>query len=136
MKRVDNRKKKDNLTPMQRQWIEIKNKYPDYIIFWRLGDFYETFREDAKIASKALNITLTSRKTADSEWELAGVPHHAVDSYLARMVDQGFKIAVVEQLEDPSKAKKIVRRGVVRLVSKGTVTAPESLGKANNYLVS
>ena len=135
MKRFDDSHKK-KLTPMQKQWLEVKKQYPEHIIFWRLGDFYETFKEDAITTSKALNITLTSRKTAETEWPLAGVPYHAVDSYLARMVEQGYKVAIVEQLEDPSKAKTIVKRGVVRLVSKGTVLAPESLKKSNNFLIA
>ncbi len=132
----DRNLKSSKLTPMQRQWLEIKKQYPDYIIFWRLGDFYETFNDDALVTSKALNIVLTSRKTADSSWPLAGVPHHAIDSYLAKMVEQGYKVAIVEQLEDPKTAKTIVKRGVVRLVSKGTVLETQALGTSNNYLIS
>ena len=136
MKKFDDRKIKPILTPMQKQWIEIKKEYPEYIIFFRLGDFYETFQEQAVEMSKALNITLTSRKTSGSEWLLAGVPHHALDSYLSKMIEKGYKVAIVEQLEDPKLTKKIVKRGVVRLVTRGTITEPESLNKLNNYLVS
>lgn len=136
MKKFDDRNIKPILTPMQKQWMEIKKEYPEYIIFFRLGDFYETFREQAVEMSKTLNITLTSRKTSGSEWPLAGVPHHALDSYLSKMIEKGYKVAIVEQLEDPKLTKKIVKRGVVRLITRGTITEPESLNKLNNYLVS
>ncbi|MHA1707826.1 MAG: DNA mismatch repair protein MutS [Candidatus Heimdallarchaeaceae archaeon] len=137
MKRFDDRKLKPKLTPMMQQWREIKNKYPEYIIFFRAGDFYECFNEDAKIASEVLNITLTARTVGEKKFPLAGVPYHAVDSYIAKMVQNGYKIAVVEQLEDPKTAKKIVKRGVVQLITRGTITLQESLSRSNNnYLVS
>ncbi|MHA1224067.1 MAG: DNA mismatch repair protein MutS, partial [Candidatus Heimdallarchaeaceae archaeon] len=136
MKRFDDRKLKPKLTPMMQQWKEIKNKYPEYIIFFRAGDFYECFNEDAKIASEVLNITLTARTVGEKKFPLAGVPYHAVDSYIAKMVQNGYKIAVVEQLEDPKTAKKIVKRGVVQLITRGTITLQESLSRSNNnYLV-
>ncbi len=137
MKQFDDRKLKPKLTPMMQQWQDIKKQHPDYIIFFRAGDFYETFNEDAKVASEVLNITLTARTIADRRFPLAGVPFHAVDSYIAKMVENGYKIAIVEQLEDAKATKKIVRRGVVQLVTKGTITLPESLTKGqNNYLVA
>ncbi|MHA1853563.1 MAG: DNA mismatch repair protein MutS [Candidatus Heimdallarchaeaceae archaeon] len=136
MKRSEFGTKTTKITPMMRQWYEIKSKYKDYIIFFRAGDFYETFNEDAKIASKVLNITLTARNVGDKSYPLAGVPYHAVDGYIAKMVANGYKVAIVEQLEDPKKAKKIVKRGVVQLVTKGTIVLPESIGKNPNYLVS
>ncbi|MHA1346104.1 MAG: DNA mismatch repair protein MutS [Candidatus Heimdallarchaeaceae archaeon] len=137
MKRFDDRKLKPKLTPMMQQWQKIKNQYPDYVLFFRAGDFYECFNEDAKIASDILNITLTARNIGEKKFPLAGVPYHAVDAYIAKMVQSGNKVAIVEQLEDPKFAKKIVKRGVVQLVTRGTITLPESLGKSrNNYLVS
>ena len=137
MKRFDDRKLKPKLTPMMQQWQKIKNQYPDYVLFFIAGDFYECFNEDAKIASDILNITLTARNIGEKKFPLAGVPYHAVDAYIAKMVQSGNKVAIVEQLEDPKFAKKIVKRGVVQLVTRGTITLPESLGKSrNNYLVS
>ncbi len=137
MKRFDDRKLKPKLTPMMQQWQKIKNQYPDYVLFFRAGDFYECFNEDAKVASDILNITLTARNIGEKKFPLAGVPHHAVDAYIAKMVQSGNKVAIVEQLEDPKFAKKIVKRGVVQLVTRGTITLPESLGKSkNNYLVA
>ena len=137
MKSFDDRKLKPKLTPMMQQWQDIKKEYSEYIIFFRAGDFYETFNEDAKIASKVLNITLTARTLGEKRFPLAGVPYHAIDAYIAKMVENGYKIAMVEQLEDPKTAKKIVKRGVVQLISRGTITLPESLAMGhNNYLVA
>lgn len=137
MKSFDDRKLKPKLTPMMQQWQDIKKEYSEYIIFFRAGDFYETFNEDAKIASKVLNITLTARTLGEKKFPLAGVPYHAIDAYIAKMVENGYKIAMVEQLEDPKTAKKIVKRGVVQLISRGTITLPESLAMGhNNYLVA
>ncbi len=137
MKRFDDRKLKPKLTPMMQQWQDIKKQYSDYIIFFRAGDFYETFNEDAKIASEVLNITLTARTIGEKKFPLAGVPYHAVDSYIAKMVENGYKIAIVEQLEDAKAAKKLVKRGVVQLITRGTITLPESLSRGqNNYLVA
>jgi DNA mismatch repair protein MutS len=136
MKRFDDRKLKPKLTPMMQQWQQIKNQNPEYVLFFRAGDFYECFNEDAKIASDVLNITLTAKPVGERKIPLAGVPYHAVDSYIAKMVQSGYKVAIVEQLEDPKTAKKVVKRGVVQLVTRGTITLPESLGKGqNNYLV-
>ena len=137
MKQFDDRKLKPKLTPMMQQWQDIKKEYKDYILFFRAGDFYECFNEDAKIASEVLNITLTSRTLGEKKFPLAGVPYHAVDAYIAKMVENGYRIAIVEQLEDPKVAKKVVKRGVVQLVTRGTITLPESLSKGfNNYLVA
>ncbi|MCG3215147.1 MAG: DNA mismatch repair protein MutS [Candidatus Heimdallarchaeota archaeon] len=137
MKQFDDRKLRPKLTPMMQQWQDIKKQYTDYILFFRAGDFYECFNEDAKIASKVLNITLTARTLGEKKFPLAGVPYHAVDAYIAKMVEGGYRVAVVEQLEDPKVAKKIVKRGVVQLVTRGTITLPESLTKGrNNYLSS
>ena len=137
MKRFDDRKLIPKLTPMMQQWQDIKKRYSEYIIFFRAGDFYETFNEDAQIASRVLNITLTARTLGEKKFPLAGVPYHAVDAYIAKMVENGYKVAMVEQLEDPQTTKKIVKRGVVQLVSRGTITLPESLARGhNNYLAA
>ena len=107
-----------------RQYLEAKRRYRDAIVFFRMGDFYEMFYEDALSASRALDLTLTSRsKTADGNAiPMCGVPHHAADTYLTRLVQKGFRVAICEQVEDPKKAKGIVRREVVRVVSPGTFT--------------
>ncbi len=125
------------LTPMMKQWHEIKTKYPDAIVFFRLGDFYETFYEDAQIASRELNITLTSRGgTKNEKTPLAGVPHHALDSYLPRLVKKGYKVAICEQMEEP-KPGKLVKREVIRVVTAGTIHEDTYLDdKANNYLMT
>ena len=137
MKRFDDRKLKPKLTPMMQQWQDIKKLHSDYIIFFRAGDFYETFNEDAKIASEVLNITLTARSIGEKKFPLAGVPYHAVDAYIAKMVENGYKVAIVEQLEDAKSTKKLVKRGVVQLITRGTITLPESLSKGqNNYLTA
>jgi DNA mismatch repair protein MutS len=137
MKRFDDRKLRPKLTPMMQQWQDIKKQHKEYVLFFRAGDFYECFNEDAKIASEVLNITLTARTLGEKKFPLAGVPYHAVDAYIAKMVENGYKVAIVEQLEDPKTAKKVVKRGVVQLVTRGTITLPESLAKGhNNYLVS
>jgi DNA mismatch repair protein MutS len=126
------------LTLME-QYRRIKSQYPDAILFYRVGDFYETFYEDAKIASRVLGIALTSRDKDDDgkPVPLAGVPHHAVESYLYKMVKAGYKVAICEQVEDPKKAKGVVKREVVRVVTPGTIFEPEALEhKENNYLVA
>ena len=121
-------------TPMIKQYKEIKNKYPDYIIFFRLGDFYEMFYEDAEIGSRELEIALTSRDP-ENKVPMAGVPYHAADQYISKLVSKGYKVVICEQLEDPKKAKTIVKRDVVKIVTPGTVTDLNSLEeKKNNYL--
>ncbi|MFX1511371.1 MAG: DNA mismatch repair protein MutS [Promethearchaeota archaeon] len=124
-------------TPMMRQWHDIKAKYPDAIIFFRLGDFYETFYKDAEIASRELNITLTSRSTSKTESApLAGVPYHALDSYLPKLVRKGYKVAICEQMEE-AKPGKLVDREVIRVVSAGTIHESTYLDdKSNNYLMA
>ena len=111
------------LTPAMQQYYAAKEKYPDCVIFFRMGDFYETFCEDAEICSRELEITLTSRgKMGGGEpIPLAGVPYHAVETYLGRMIQKGYKVAICEQIEDPKKAKGIVKRDIVRVVTPGTV---------------
>ncbi|HVC18540.1 MAG TPA: DNA mismatch repair protein MutS [Vicinamibacterales bacterium] len=110
-------------TPAMRQYLEAKRQYRDAIVFFRMGDFYEMFYEDALVASRALDLTLTSRsKDAGGGIPMCGVPHHAADTYLMRLVRKGFRVAICEQVEDPRKAKGLVRREVVRVVSPGTLT--------------
>ena len=109
------------LTPMMRQYYAIKEQYPDSILFFRLGDFYEMFGEDAKLASRILEIALTSREAGpEGRIPMCGVPYHAVDGYLEKMVRSGYKVAICEQLEDPSQAKGVVKRDVIRVVTPGT----------------
>lgn len=126
------------LTPAMQQHAGMKEKYPDCLLLFRMGDFYETFGEDAKIASKALNITLTARRAGmGGKIPLAGVPYHALDHYLKILIKKGFKVAICEQVEDPKLAKGIVKREVVRVVTPGTIIEPDMLdGNTNNYLMS
>lgn len=125
-----------NLTPAMKQYLEIKEKHRDCILFFRMGDFYEMFFEDAVTASKVLDIALTSRnKNKEDSVPLCGIPYHAASSYIATLIDHGFKVAVCEQVEDPKMAKGIVKREVVRVITPGLVVDPENLdAKANNYL--
>ncbi len=126
------------ITPMLRQYLEIKERYPDAILFYRMGDFYEMFYEDAEVASRILEITLTSRdRKSENAVPMCGVPVHAAENYLTRLVLAGKRVAVCEQVEDPAKAKGLVRREVVRVVTPGLITAEGSIGaKTNNYLVA
>jgi len=117
---------------MMRQYRELKARYPDYLLLFRLGDFYELFFEDAQLGSRLLGITLTARQQAP----MAGIPYHAADTYIARLIRAGQKVAVCEQMEAPAKGKKLVRREVVRIVTPGTVTDTQYLdGGANNFLL-
>ena len=125
-------------TPMMRQYFEIKNEYKDCILMYRLGDFYEMFFEDAHIASKVLEITLTGRDCGQEERApMCGVPFHSVDSYIARLVENGYNVAICEQTEDPAAAKGIVKREVIRVVTPGTIMDAAALDDSkNNYLAS
>ncbi len=129
---------RDKLTPVRRQYLRIKQRYPDTLLLFRMGDFYETFDEDAHTASQALDIALTSRSMGKgSPVPLAGVPAHSLEPYLARLIKAGYKVAICEQLSDPAASKGIVDRDVVRVVTPGTVVEPSLLEqKANNYLVA
>ncbi len=127
------------ITPMMQQYLAIKAQHQDAILFYRLGDFYEMFFDDAVTASKVLGITLTSRNSKDDENRipLCGIPYHAVSSYLAKMIKAGFKVAICEQVEDPKEAKGVVRREVVRVVTPGLVTDEQLLSdKDNRYLAA
>jgi DNA mismatch repair protein MutS len=125
-------------TPLTRQYTQIKNKYPDTILLFRLGDFFETFNDDAVITSQVCGITLTKRNNgAAGEMPLAGFPHHQLDNYLPKLVRAGYRVAVCEQLEDPKRAKGIVRRDVVEVVTPGAALYDKLLDtKKNNYLTS
>lgn len=126
------------LTPMMRQYLDIKEQYPDAILFFRLGDFYEMFLEDAKLASRELEITLTGRDAGEPERvPMCGVPFHAADSYIHKLINKGYKVAICEQVEDPKAVKGLVKREVIRVVTPGTVIDANSLNdKDNNFLVA
>lgn len=124
-------------TPMMRQYNEIKRQHKDALLFFRMGDFYELFFEDAKLASKVLGITLTARSKGESAIPMAGVPHHAAETYIRRLIKAGLKVAICDQLQDPDEAKGIVDRGVTRIITPGTVTEDSLLeDKSNNYLMA
>jgi len=126
----------ENLTPMMRQYWDIKHQHPDAILMYRLGDFYEMFFEDAQLVSRELDLVLTGRDCGLPERAaMCGVPFHAADGYIARLVQKGYKLAICEQTEDPAQAKGLVRREVVRVISPGTVIESEMLDEGkNNYL--
>ncbi len=129
---------KQELTPMKRQYNAIKEDNQDCILFFRLGDFYEMFDEDAKLAAKELDLTLTTRdrnKPKEEQTPMCGVPYHSVDAYIARLVAKGYKVAICEQMEDPAQAKGIVQRDITRIVTPGTVTESCMLDESkNNYI--
>ncbi|MDF7636753.1 DNA mismatch repair protein MutS [Leuconostocaceae bacterium ESL0958] len=129
---------KDKETPMMAQYHQIKAQYPDAFLFYRLGDFYELFEEDALRGAKILELTLTSRnKNAENPIPMAGIPYHAANNYIEILVDQGYKVAIVEQMEDPASAKGMVQRDVVQLITPGTKLAEQKGdGKENNYLAA
>lgn len=124
------------LSPMMKQYFEIKQAYPDTILFFRLGDFYEMFFDDAKTASKELDLVLTGRDCGQEERApMCGVPFHSADGYIAKLVSRGYKVAICEQMEDPKAAKGIVKRGVIRVITAGTVIESSMLDETkNNYL--
>ena len=124
-------------TPMMRQYTEIKKQHKDALLFFRMGDFYEMFFEDAKLASKVLGITLTSRSKGEGAIPMAGVPHHSSEAYIRKLIKAGHKVAICEQLQDPTEAKGVVERGVTRVVTPGTVTEDAMLeDRSNNYLMA
>lgn len=128
------------LTPMRKQYLEIKQKHPDCLLFFRLGDFYEMFDDDAKIASKELDLTLTTRdrkKSAEERVPMCGVPYHSYQAYLARLVAKGYKVAICEQTQDPAQAQGLVERDVIRIVTPGTVVDASMLDESrSNYIAS
>lgn len=125
------------LSPMMKQYMQIKEENPDCILFFRLGDFYEMFFEDAKLASKELELALTGRNCGlEERAPMCGVPFHSADSYISKLVERGYKIAICEQVEDPAQAKGIVKREVVQIITPGTVTATESLNETDNNFIA
>ncbi|MBQ9832164.1 MAG: DNA mismatch repair protein MutS [Clostridia bacterium] len=127
---------KGSLTPMMRQYLDLKEKYSDCLLFFRLGDFYEMFFEDAETASRELEITLTGRDCGlEKKAPMCGVPHHSVDTYLNRLIERGYKVAICEQLTDPSESKGLVERDVIRIITPGTVIEEAILNEnKNNYI--
>src|SRR5438046_6590850 len=127
-----------SLSPAMRQYRQFKSQYPGYVLFFRMGDFYEMFWEDAQLAAKTLGVALTSRnKGSPDEIPMAGVPFHAVEGYLRKMIAAGHKVAICEQMEDPKLAKGVVQRDVVRLMTPGTLTDDPLLdGRCDNYLAA
>ena len=128
--------KNQKYTPMMEQYLEIKNDYKDFIVFFRLGDFYEMFFDDAYVASKELELALTGKDAgAEERVPMCGIPFHAASSYIEKMVSRGYKIAVVEQIEDPKEAVGIVKRGVVKIITPGTISSGLK-DNENNYIGS
>ena len=128
---------KNKVSPMMLHYIDIKNKYPDTIVFYRLGDFYEMFFDDAITASHELELTLTGRNAGlEERVPMCGVPYHAKDAYIEKLVDRGYKVAICEQLEDPKEAKGIVDRDVIQVITKGTILDNLLNEKDNNFLAS
>ena len=125
------------LTPMKRQYLDIKQQHPDCLLFFRLGDFYEMFDDDAKLASRELDLALTTRdrniEDPDERTPMCGVPYHSAEAYIARLIAKGYKVAICEQMEDPALAKGLVQREVIRIITPGTVTESSMLeeGKSN-----
>ncbi|MDD6666220.1 MAG: DNA mismatch repair protein MutS, partial [Eubacterium coprostanoligenes] len=128
--------KEQKLSPMMAQYFEIKKNYPGVILFFRLGDFYEMFFDDAKVAAGVLDLVLTGKDCGQGERApMCGVPFHSADSYIAKLVSYGYKVAICEQMEDPATAKGIVKRDVVRVITPGTVIENNILDDStNNYL--
>ena len=135
---IDKTNMASKMTPMMQQYLQTKEEYPDCILFYRLGDFYEMFFDDAITASKELEITLTGKNCGlEERAPMCGVPYHAVDSYLNRLVSKGYKVAICEQMEDPKLAKGIVKRDVIRIVTPGTNLDMQALDETkNNYIMS
>ncbi len=122
------------MTPMMQQYMKTKEEYKDCILFYRLGDFYEMFFEDAKICSRELDLVLTGRAAGKEKAPMCGVPHHSVQSYISRLIKKGYKVAICEQLEDPSKAKGLVERGIVRIITPGTWMEENLNDRSENYM--
>ncbi len=128
----------DATTPMMKQYLAIKEQHPDCLLFFRLGDFYEMFNEDAKVGSKELDLTLTTRdrnKPEDQRTPMCGVPYHSAESYIARLIAKGYKVAICEQMEDPALAKGIVERDIIRIVTPGTVIDSSMLDEGRTNFI-
>ena len=125
------------LSPMMQQYMEIKDKYEDSIIFFRLGDFYEMFFDDAILTSRILELTLTGKQAGlEEKVPMCGIPHHAYISYVDELIDKGYKVAICEQLEDPKETKGMVKRDVVQVITKGTRIDSNIDSKENNYIAN
>ena len=129
---------KEKISPMMQQYLDIKEQYKECILFFRLGDFYEMFFDDAITASRELELTLTGKSCGKEEKApMCGVPFHSADTYISRLIEKGYKVAICEQTEDPAAAKGIVKREVIRIVTPGTLTSQSMLKEnENNYLAS
>src|SRR5271166_132861 len=124
-------------TPLMRQYAAIKKEHPNALLFFRLGDFYELFFEDAVVAARELQITLTSRnKEKGISIPMCGVPYHAAEGYISKLIRKGFKVAICEQMEDPRLAKKLVKREVTRVVTPGTAADVQLGAEENNFLAA
>ena len=128
---------RSKLSPMMKQYMEIKDQYKDELLFFRLGDFYELFFEDGETAARELELTLTGKSAGlDEKVPMCGVPYHAVKGYIESLVNKGYRVAICEQLEDPKTTKDTVKRGVIDVISKGTVTDFELLDEHNNSYIA
>ncbi len=127
-----------DFSPMMKQYFEMKEKYPNTILFFRLGDFYEMFFNDAKTVSQELELTLTGRECGQEERApMCGVPFHSAETYIAKLVEKGYKVAICEQMEDPKLVKGLVKRDVIRVITPGTVLENSMLDETkNNYICS
>ena len=129
--------KTETYTPMMQQYLKVKENYPDALVFYRIGDFYEMFFDDAKTASRELDLVLTGKNAGVKDRvPMCGVPHHAVGSYIQRLVQRGYKIAIVEQMQDPKEAVGLVERDVIRVITPGTVIDEIGDEKESVYLAS
>ena len=126
---------RSKLSPMMKHYVELKDKYEDTIILYRLGDFYEMFFDDAEVVSHALELTLTGKSAGlEEKVPMCGIPHHAAEVYIDKLIKKGFKVAICEQLEDPKNTKGIVKRDIIEVISSGTIINANSLDeKENNY---
>ena len=126
------------LSPMMQQYMKLKEQNPDTLLFFRVGDFYEMFFDDALTASRELELTLTGKDCGlEERAPMCGVPYHAVDTYVARLVERGYRVAIGEQMQDPALAKGLVERDIIRIVTAGTLTDSAVIGeKRNNFLCS
>ena len=135
---ADDRQNEREQSPIRQQYLSVKRQYPDAILFFRMGDFYEMFDDDAELVARELELTLTRRDFGRGERSpMAGVPHHAADGYIARLIGKGYRVAVCEQVSDPALSRGLVEREVMRVVTPGTVVDPAMLAaKRNNYLAA
>jgi len=125
------------LSPMMQQYMEIKDKYEDSIIFFRLGDFYEMFFDDAILTSRILELTLTGKQAGlEEKVPMCGIPHHAYATYVDELIDKGYKVAICEQLENPKETKGMVKRDVIQVITKGTRIDSNMDSKSNNYIAN